>query len=287
MKKIFSVLAMVFMVVIATPQVEAKKFGGGKSFGKSYKTAPANKSNPTNTNSINKQNTGKQQPATAGKKSMLGGLFGGLLAGGLLAALFAGGAFEGFQFFDFILIGLFAFIIYKLVQMMRAKKLRPATRQAYAGPANFEHRQQRPSTPAGGFSSTAGFGHNDVPFNYPANFDVAAFLQGAREHYRILQQAWNTNALDTIKEYVSEEMYHSLVQERAAQGGEQHTEVMYVDAQIVRADCNNQLAQLSVQFSGRYRDSHEGVEEDIKDIWHLERDLLRHNAPWLIVGIEG
>ena len=31
----------------------------------------------------------------------------------------------------------------------------------------------------------------------------------------------------------------------------------------------------------------DGVEEDITDIWHLERDLTTDNAPWLIVGIQG
>ncbi|MDW2194316.1 hypothetical protein R7Z47_25585, partial [Vibrio sp. 1641] len=62
---------------------------------------------------------------------------------------------------------------------------------------------------------------------------------------------------------------------------------MYVDAEIVRAEYDANKAQLSLQFSGRYRDAAEGVEEDIEDIWHLERDLTVLNAPWLIVGIQG
>jgi predicted lipid-binding transport protein (Tim44 family) len=61
---------------------------------------------------------------------------------------------------------------------------------------------------------------------------------------------------------------------------------MYVDAEIVRADHNATSAQLSLQFSGRYRDTAEGVEEDINDVWHLERDLTEPNAPWLIIGIQ-
>jgi predicted lipid-binding transport protein (Tim44 family) len=68
--------------------------------------------------------------------------------------------------------------------------------------------------------------------------------------------------------------------------GEQHTDVMFVDAELVRAEHNPNLAQISVQFKGRYRDTVEGIEEDIAEIWHLERDLRTTNAPWLIVGIE-
>lgn len=61
---------------------------------------------------------------------------------------------------------------------------------------------------------------------------------------------------------------------------------MYVDAEIVRADHDQNRAHISLKFSGRYRDVSESVEEDITDVWHLERDLSHNNAPWLIVGIE-
>lgn len=102
-----------------------------------------------------------------------------------------------------------------------------------------------------------------------------------------MQGAWNHNQLDTIEEYVSPSLFEDLKAERAKLEGEQHTDVMYVDAEIVRAEYDANKAQLSLQFSGRYRDAAEGVEEDIEDIWHLERDLTVPNAPWLIVGIQG
>ncbi|MCV5871022.1 hypothetical protein OFN61_37820, partial [Escherichia coli] len=72
-------------------------------------------------------------------------------------------------------------------------------------------------------------------------------------------------------------MFEDLKAERAKLDGEQHTDVMYVDAEIVRADYDANKAQLSLQFSGRYRDTVEGVEEEIEDIWHLERDLTAPN----------
>ena len=43
MKRFFSLVALLMVAVAITPIAEAKKFGGGKSFGKSYKTAPAPK----------------------------------------------------------------------------------------------------------------------------------------------------------------------------------------------------------------------------------------------------
>ncbi|HHX8542134.1 TPA: Tim44 domain-containing protein [Vibrio diabolicus] len=290
MKRLFSIVALLMFTVAVTPIAEAKKFGGSKSFGKSYKTAPAPKQQQQNTNTVGKDKTAK----SSSEKGLMGGLLGGLLAGGLLAAFF-GGAFEGIQFMDILIIGLIAFVIFRLMRGMLGAKQGSMNQHrqqpAFGGNApkfeqpNMQNFEQQPNTNNGGFG---GFGaQTDVPHNYPPGFDQAAFINGSREHYRILQGAWNHNQLETIEEYVSPSLFEDLKAERAKLDGEQHTDVMYVDAEIVRADYDANKAQLSLQFSGRYRDTVEGVEEEIEDIWHLERDLTVPNAPWLIVGIQG
>ncbi|OLQ94340.1 preprotein translocase subunit Tim44 [Vibrio ponticus] len=291
MKRLFSLVALLMVSVAITPVAEAKKFGGGKSFGKSFKTAPAPKQQQQNTNTIGKEQGAK--PASS-KKGLMGGILGGLLAGGLLAAFF-GGAFEGIQFMDILIMGLIAFVIFKLMRGLLASKQGSINHQrqqhAYGGSApkfeqpNVHNFEQPQNVNQGGFG---GFGaQSDVPHNYPPGFDQAAFVNGSREHYRTIQGAWNHNQLDTIEEYVSPSLFADLKEERAKLDGDQHTDVMYVDAEIVRADYDASKAQLSLQFSGRYRDAVEGIEEDITDIWHLERDLTTPNAPWLIVGIQG
>ncbi|WP_318435732.1 Tim44 domain-containing protein [Photobacterium leiognathi] len=289
MKRFFTVFALVFVVALSTPHAEAKKFGGGKSFGKSFKTAPVKQKQPQQTDTIRKQNS---PAASSSKKGLMGGLLGGLLAGGLLAAFF-GGAFDGIQFMDILIIGVIAFVLFKLFKAMRANKGTPmGHRESYAGnsPQQPQQPQQQYRQAAGaqsqpqnsGFEST----DSDVPFNLPPNFNMNAFLSGSRDHYRIIQGAWNHNELEKIREYVSPALFADLEAERAKLSGEQHTEVMYVDAELVRADYDANTAQLSIKFSGRYKDSVEGVEEDITDVWHLERDLKTPNAPWLIVGIQ-
>ncbi|PMH41862.1 preprotein translocase subunit Tim44 [Vibrio sp. 10N.286.49.B3] len=297
MKRLFSIIALLMVTVAISPIAEAKKFGGGKSFGKSFKTAPAPKQQRQNTNSVRQDQAAGAQ--NSGKKGLMGGLMGGLLAGGLLAAFF-GGAFDGIQFMDILIMGLIAFVIFKLMRGMLGSKLGSMNQQqrqpAYGGqaePSKFESQQpnanvhnfeQPAGQSAGGFGSAA---KSDVPFNFPPEFDQAAFVNGSREHYRTLQGAWNHNQLKTIEEYVSASLYEDLKAERAKVEGEQQTEVMYVDAEIVRADYDANKAQLSLQFSGRYRDAADNAEENIEDIWHLERDLTTPNAPWLIVGIQG
>lgn len=282
MKRFFSLVALLAVFVVSAPYAEAKKFGGGKSFGKSHKTAPAQKQQQQNTDTLKQKDT-KQ---SSSKKGLMGGLLGGLLAGGLLAAFF-GGAFDGIQFMDILIMGLIAFALFKLFRYMMASKAANMNRQqpAYAG-SNREQTQQNHSERQAANSGFGGAAQSDVPHNYPKGFNVKAFVDGSREHYRAIQGAWNHNQLEKIQEYVSPSLFADLKEERAKLGGEQHTEVMYVDAEVVRADCTPQLAQLSLQFSGRYRDAAEKVEEEITDIWHLERDLTKPNSPWLIVGIQ-
>ena len=79
---------------------------------------------------------------------------------------------------------------------------------------------------------------------------------------------------------------HALSAERANLSMAPATEVLSVQAELVRADQRFGKAEVSIRFTGRYRDRLEGVEEGFIDIWHLERDYGRADAPWHITGIE-
>lgn len=295
MKKFWVIMMMMFALTLTTTHVEAKKFGGGKSFGKMFQTkpAPSRKASPASANSTTKN---------AARSGMAKGLLGGLLAGGLIAAMM-GGAFEGVQLMDMILLAVVAFVLIRLFKgMMQAKASAMQPQPAYSNQFRQNEQTNNESFFGNDASSnrlsdandatfdeekTTGFGQNeDVPYNLPADFDINNFLSGAREHFRTIQLAWNENDLEKIREYVSEGLFVHLQEERATLSGDQHTEVMFVDAELVRADQTFGIAELSIKFSGRYRDTVENVEEDITDIWHLQRETNVDDAPWLIVGIE-
>ncbi len=284
MKKIFTLFG-VFLVsltlALTAADANAAKFGGKRSFGKSYRTAPAQQAQPVNTNK-----PGAAQPAGA-KRGLLGGMMGGLLAGGLLAWLFGSGAFEGIQMMDMLILAGIAFLAFTLFRRMNQAKQGAMARQAtspYAATAPQESPFAAYQAPSAASGTQSGF--RDVPFNLPTDFDLQQFLNGARDHYRTLQHAWNLNDLTKIQEYVTPELYNELVEERRRHSGEQHTEVMFIDAELVRADHTQTEAQISVRFKGRYRDTVEQIEEPIDEIWHLERKLTQPDAPWFIVGIE-
>nr|WP_321271342.1 TIM44-like domain-containing protein [uncultured Tolumonas sp.] len=282
MRKFFSLLTIfsfIFSIALFSENAEARKFGGSKSFGRSYKTAPAQPAQPMNTTNpvLNKQ----MQP---NKSGLMGGLLGGLLAGGLFAWLMGSGAFDGLQIFDILLMAGVAFLIFRFV------KSRKTAMQAGPQPAYGMPYQTKQNADAGfqktEYTGSTSFSPDAVPFDLPTGFDVTEFIKGACEHYRTLQSAWNENDFSKIQEYVMPELYNELKQERANYAGKQHTEVLFINAELVRADRKADSSQVSLLFKGRYRDIVEGIEEDINEVWHLERNLSAANAPWLIVGIE-
>lgn len=281
-------LTFTFTSAITLEQAEAKRLGSGKSFGTSYKTAPApTKSTTDSTATPAQQSTAAAAPARKG--GLMGGMMGGLLAGGLLAALFAGGAFEGLQLMDILIMAVLAFVIFKVVRSLRQGNAmaRSAPQPAYAGAGASQPLPTQPaSRPA--FGSTAAatpFASHGVPLNLPLGFSTPAFLEGAKEHYRTLQNAWNCNDLATIEEYMTPALFAELSAERAGLATAPQTEVLSLNAELVRGEQAFGKAEVSVRFSGHYRDAGEGVTDDFVDIWHLSRDYSVDNAPWFITGI--
>jgi len=284
MHKLFSFLtifSLIFSISLFSENAEARKFGGSKSFGRSYKTAPAQPNPTMNTTapSVNKQ----VQP---NKSGLMGGMLGGLLAGGLFAWLMGSGAFDGLQIFDILMLAGVAFLIFRFLKNRKPAVQagpQPAYGMPYQTKQNTDTGFQKPEYAGSTSFSPAA---NTIPFDLPTGFDIAEFIKGACEHYRTLQSAWNENDFAKIQEYVTPELYNELKQERSTYAGNQHTEVLFINAELVRADRKTDCAQVSVLFKGRYRDEVEGIEEDIQEVWHLERNLSSTNAPWIIVGIE-
>lgn len=295
MKRLWAAVLAILLTFTLTMEVaHAKRMGGGKTFGRTYQTTPTQPSRATADAPAQRQQAAAQPAKTAGK-GMMGGLLGGLLVGGLLAALFAGGAFEGLQLMDILIIAVLAYLAFRLFRSLRqgnAPAARPQPAYAGAAAATAATAARQPATPPvfgsrrDSIAPVVTAGAVAVPFNLPMGFDTPAFLEGAREHYRILQDAWNKNDLPRIQEYVTADLYAELKAERATLPGDQHTEVLSVNAELVRADQQFGEAEVSIRFSGRYRDAVEGIEEDFTDIWHLMRDYSKDDAPWHITGIE-
>lgn len=139
MKKnlLFILISFISITFFLASSAEAKRFGGGASFGgkKSY-SSPFKKSTQQKSFSQQKAATANQQrKQQMSKRGGLMGMLGGLALGGLLGALFFGGAFENFNFFDFLIIG---GLIWAAMWYMKRKALTAQAQTAGNGAFNTD-----------------------------------------------------------------------------------------------------------------------------------------------------
>jgi predicted lipid-binding transport protein (Tim44 family) len=279
---LLAVFMMFFTFGIVAQEAQAKRLGGGFSLGKSFSSPKKVSPSPTQ-QKVPAQNASSNSAKKSGFGGM-GGMLGGLLAGGLLASLFMGGAFDGIQMMDILMIAAFAFIAFKLFAMLRKSQITPS----YAG---AQHRSMEPTqapfeTPHFTPMSAANTQLSKPNLVLPEWFNKVTFLDGAREHFTHLQSAWDKQDWDEIATYTSEELLEQLKQERSKYAAQQQTEVISVMSELINFIDNQDHVVASINFYGWLKESGDQQTSEFNEIWHLTRNMLEENASWHIVGIE-
>ncbi|TDX27924.1 putative lipid-binding transport protein (Tim44 family) [Modicisalibacter xianhensis] len=253
---------------LAVEHAEAKRLGGGKSFGTYSRSANTTDAAPNRTATA----TPPRQPSKG--LSRFAGPFAGLLAGGLLASLFFGGAFDEIRLLDMLLIAGAIWLAFRLFR----KRRQPAPA---GGPREQGYQQQaRPDNTTQAFTAS---GLSGGAAAQPAWFDRERFLGGAKEHFMTLQRAWDNNDFSSIQEYVTPELYNLLREERANQPANNRTEIVRLFAELGDVREVGRQAEATVLFHGIMDEN--GKQNEFNETWHLIRDL-RDGAPWYVQGIE-
>ena len=293
MKKILVlVLSLAMVGLFAAPDnAEAKRFGGGGSFGKSFKySRQAKPRQATPQRDASKSAPGRQ--AVGGAAPRRGGLLGpiaGLAAGGLLAAMFFGGAFEGFQIFDFLIIGLLAFVGFNLLRRFSGGANRP-TYAGAGGASPTPNHQPRTAAPQTARTTTfdipqIGSGIDSQPLSVtPDWFSEPSFMAEAESHFRQLQSAWDSGDMAAIKTYVTPKMFnHISAQQQSLQQSPQ-TEVIELHSQLLDLLEDDGDIIAAILFSGVIAEDGESPAE-FAEIWHVRHPLNTAEGDWLIDGI--
>lgn len=291
MKKILPFLtALIIGLGLSLQPVEAKRLGGGSSMGQQKQSFAREATPPSAPASAT---TSKAAPAAAGAAPAASGAskwmgpLAGLAAGGLLAALFFGGAFEGIQPMDILLIALLAFGIFMVVRAMRAKAAQAQQQAGYqyaaAGAPYGAAQQQAQAAPV----ASTGYDRGRTALSdNPAWFDEHGFLQGARTHFISLQMAWDANDMEKVREYFTPDMFEQLRAQRAEMGDANNaTDVQSLDAQLLDLVREGDVIVASVLFQGRVREDG-NMPEDIAEIWHVQHAADSAQGDWLISGIQ-
>ncbi|HKM26246.1 MAG TPA: TIM44-like domain-containing protein [Thiopseudomonas sp.] len=276
MQRFLTIALALFLSFSFSLDAEARRFGGGKSFG-GMKQRPAAQQQQQKPAA-----PAKAAPAAGAKPAFggIGGMLMGLAAGGLLASLFMGGGFEGLQIMDMLIFGLIAFVIFKFIASRRRQMPQAATA---GGPAM----QREAHTPAQNiFGTTAPVATISKPvINAPAWFNETSFLQAAEGHFNSLQQHWDANEMEQIAEFVTPELLKFLTEERNSLGdGMQSTYIDDLSVELDSVEEESTITVATITFHGVAKTSRFDQGEAFSESWRMER-ANGENQPWLIAGI--
>ena len=297
-KWIVLVIASALFLALLTPlDVEAKRMGGGRSFGRQssgmIQKAPPRQSSSKEGASSNQQNRSASNESaavnrnTAAPRRNWGGLLGGLAAGlGLGYLLSQIGFPEGLASFlgNAILIGLLVFLGIWLLRKLRGNAGGGAT-QTY-----------REATAAVGGSATPWRPEPQADAQKPSilhttpstassavttDFDIEAFLVWAKDAFTRLQAAWDAGDLAGIRPLITPEMAMEIQKDlQARTGAPSKTEIVSLDAELLSVEGD----EAAVRFFGTLRedDNPNVFAEPFSEIWHF----LKDNGQWRLAGIQ-
>jgi predicted lipid-binding transport protein (Tim44 family) len=253
---------------------EARRFGGGGSFGKQRAITPQQAPKAPAAAPAPAQGA---TPAAAGSKWM--GPLAGLAVGAGLGAMFAGGGLGGAMggiLMALLAAGVVVFLIAKF------RKPQAAMQYAGAGAPNGSSQLHQPlsggAVPLATVVATASC--------IPADFPVVNFLRSAKTSFIRLQAANDRKDLNDIREYTTPEMFAEISMQLHERGdAPQKTDVVAINGELLEVANAGDVAIASVRFTGQLRENN-GAPESVDEIWHVQKYLRDDKSVWLLAGIQ-
>ncbi len=250
---------------------EAKRLGGGGSFGKQrtmtpQQAKPAPSAAPAPTGAT---------PAKQGNKWL--GPLAGLALGAGLFALMSNMGLDG-ALGGILMAVLAGVVLMFLFSMFRKKQPQPAMQYAGAG---APYSAPQPVQPAGGSAAPV-----SAARNIPADFPAEIFLRSAKTSFIRLQAANDRKDLNDIREYTTPEMFAEIsMQLSERNNAQQQTDVVAINAELLEVANEGDYAIASVRFTGQLRENN-GAPESVDEIWHVQKNLKDDKSVWLLAGIQ-
>lgn len=300
-----------FTLLTASFDAEARRMGGGKSFGRQSSNVtqqrqavqpPAANTN-RNTATPANANAARGGAAAAAPKSgfsrflgPIAGLAAGLGIAALLSSLGLGGAMlEALS--SMLLIGLVIFAVIFIVRRLRGGA-KPATQSA--GATSPMYRESTPQMPASPASAPAAQNTHfdtapmatasaeptqkvDPAWFIPDDFDIMTFLANAKQQFRDVQGLWDQGNPAALRDLLTDDLLKELTPEILAREGAQNTQIVLLNAELLGIEkvADGHLA--SVRYSGMLREETNADAFSFEEVWNLYK---ADNAGWLLAGIQ-
>lgn len=285
MKNFFlTLIVAVLSFGFGVPEAEAKRLGGGSSFGMQRQATPQQAPRQP---AANQTPASAATPAAAPKRSWMGPVA-GLAAGLGLAALFShlGLGEEMASFMMILLLAVAAFFIFRLL-FRRGGSTRQSQNLQYAGAgaAAGGATPLRPApvpAPMSGTSAAA----SGLDKAIAEGFDVQGFARQAKLNFIRLQAANDAGNLEDLREFTTPEVFAEIRMQLSERGTvEQRTDVVELNADVVDVEEDNGRYVVSVRFNGLLREDEGAAPAPFDEIWHLTKPVSGSGG-WLIAGIQ-
>jgi len=228
----------------------------------------------------------------------LAGIAAGLGIAALLSHFGLGGAMA-----DFLVMALIAGVVifgimFILRRMRGGASAEPAVQGAGAGSAPAPNDMWRQSsepaaTPvqlpptATGSMSAAGFGSDapapDQSWFIPTDFDTQRFLGEAKQQFVSIQKVWDSGNVNELRNFLTDDLLKELQAQLSGQTGQNHTEVVLLNAELLGIEKVSDGHLASVRFSGMLREQVGAEAFRFEEVWNLFKP---EQGGWLLAGIQ-
>ena len=301
-------IAMTAGTMFAAEFAEAKRLGGGKTFGRQSSNVTQRDALPAQTPQRQSASPTQQaQPAAApgaaaaaqpARSRWLAPIAG--LAAGLGLAALASHLGLGEELASVMMIALLALAAFFVIRMIMARRgaaaARPSLQPAYATTGVGSEASVRyspvPEEVAAGSSAApvvkpaADASLPSASWHVPADFDVEGFVRNAKVQFVRLQSAYDAGNLDDLREFTTPEMFAELrMQLHEREGAANVTDVVKVDAQLLGIESGAGDHMASVRFTGLVREAGDQGAMPLDEVWHLSKPANGQGG-WVIAGIQ-
>lgn len=278
---------------------DARRMGGGKSFGAQRQMAP--QAAPTTPGApsaapaspaMGAAAKGAAAPAAAGASRWLGpiaGLAAGLGLAALMSHLGLSEAFGSFLLLALLVVG--GIFIVRMLMRRNASPQGNPLQYAGSAPGRVEPAMPRGDSrfePVMTGSSAAGSNSSVtmIPASrFPAGFNPGPFIDNAKRQFRALQDAYDRGDATMLSEVMTPEMFAEVSRDMAGRGKHEATEVVRLDAEILEATTEGRQHWMSVRFTGQLREDGSVMPKEFEEVWNLVKPV-DDSSGWLLAGIQ-
>ncbi len=319
-RRFFSRILPALVVVISTAAMlgasfdaEARRVGGGSSMGRQSGNLQRQATPPARTPQQSQQAAPNAAPAAAGAAAgatagaarsgmsrwlgPIAGIAAGIGLASLLSHFGLGGAMAE-MIGSLLLIGLVIFAVLFIVRRLRGGAAQPAfqgagnNRQPRNEPAPMAREALSPvssapaaapvasmaaATPAASEAGAVG------EWGIPSDFDTMNFLRHSKDYFVKLQGVWDRGNIDELRELVTDDLLAELGQQMSQRDGDNVTEVVLLNAELLGIETVSDGHLASVRFSGMLREEPGTAAFRFEEVWNLFKPQA---GGWLLAGVQ-